>query len=96
MCHVSSADPVLPDRLSRAVRRRLALRLLFRVALLPNKLHGHAGHLFLKLLRSGELFFIAPTLNSKMRVLFFFFPHLNKTVSPVLKLTRPTRSRELL
>lgn len=54
---VSSADPVWFDRLSRPVRRGLALRLLFRVAVLPNKLHGLAGHLFLKFLHSGELFF---------------------------------------
>lgn len=53
---VSSADPVWVDRLSRPVRRRLALRLLFRVALLPNKLHGLASPLFLKFLHSGELF----------------------------------------
>lgn len=54
---LSSADPVWFDRLSRPVRRRLALRLLFRVAVLPNKLHGLAGHLFLKFLHSGELLF---------------------------------------
>lgn len=53
----SSADPVRPDRPSCSVCRRLALRLLFRVAVLPNKLHAHAGHLFPKFLRSGQWFF---------------------------------------
>lgn len=55
--HASSADPVWVDRLSCTVRRRLALRLLFRVAVLPNKLHDHAGHLFPQFLCSGQLFF---------------------------------------
>lgn len=55
--HASSADPVWVDRLSLPVRCRLALRLPSRVAVLPNKLHAHAGRLFSKFLRSGQLLF---------------------------------------
>lgn len=64
----SSTDPVLFNHVPDFVRSRLAMWLPNGMAVLPNKLHGHAYFPFLKLLRSGQLIFLLnPLLSNEFK-----------------------------
>lgn len=78
------AGPVLFDHVTLAVCRHMALRLPHRVALLPNKLHGHAHFLFLQFLQSGQsmLHFI---------YLFYYFIKIIATFFSYTKITELTK-----
>lgn len=56
VCCFFYTGPVLSDHVTFSVRGAVALRLPPGVALLPNKLHGHAHFLFLQFLHSGQWF----------------------------------------